>query len=215
MADVDGAYQRIPPRTASSIGPAPGVRRQRMERPVPTALIPLLERESARRLSVRRPQPAGAESTRAMAAPQPTTAVASMNAPFDSHTLPKVTLTGILTTALVVTWVRTTLPGTGGVFVTRTTWTDLVALGGLAGALVWSHPFVPQADLGAADECGRGSGERRGQSSHAGVVRDRGLDGRCPYRGRRVRAPRDGLPESVRGYTHGAGTTARTYEPSR
>lgn len=67
---------------------------------------------------------------------------------FDKYTLPKVALVVILAAALVGTWVTSSLAGRSGPVFSLAKWSYFVALGVLAGGLVWKHVFVRPLDLG-------------------------------------------------------------------
>ncbi|GAA0662946.1 hypothetical protein [Natronoarchaeum mannanilyticum] len=73
---------------------------------------------------------------------------------FDKYALPKVALTVILAASLVGTWTTGRIAAQSPV-VTLAKWAYLVALGVLAGGLVWKHLFVCPDDLasGAEEYC--------------------------------------------------------------
>ncbi len=76
---------------------------------------------------------------------------------FDKYTLPKVALSIILAASLLGTMVTGRLAGRGGLAVTTAKWGYFVALGVLAGGLLWKHGFVRPGDLetGADAYCAR------------------------------------------------------------
>jgi len=73
---------------------------------------------------------------------------------FDKYALPKVALAVILAASLVGTWTTGRIAAQS-LIVTLAKWAYLVALGVLAGGLVWKHLFVRPADLasGAEEYC--------------------------------------------------------------
>lgn len=80
-----------------------------------------------------------------------TQAQAAPNRPdalFDRYTLPKVALAVILVASLVGSWVTTALSGSPYAALAVAKWAYFVAMGVLAGGLVWKHFFVRPADLG-------------------------------------------------------------------
>ncbi|WP_226005813.1 hypothetical protein [Natrinema salinisoli] len=66
---------------------------------------------------------------------------------FDKYTLPKIALSIILAASLLGTVVTSRLAGHGGLAVALAKWGYFVALGVLAGGLLWKHGFVRPDDL--------------------------------------------------------------------
>ncbi|AGB32693.1 hypothetical protein C488_08592 [Natrinema pellirubrum DSM 15624] len=76
---------------------------------------------------------------------------------FDKYTLPKIALTIILAASFLGTVVTGRLAGSGSLAVAVAKWGYFVALGVLAGGLLWKHGFVSPGDLetGADAYCAR------------------------------------------------------------
>jgi len=86
-----------------------------------------------------------------MADPPTRVSPTAANELFDKYALPKVALTVILAASLVGTWLTGRLAYQSPV-IALAKWTYLVALGVLAGGLVWKHLFVRPGDLASGAE---------------------------------------------------------------